>query len=806
MRAANQGLLVGFFLLRKDGIHIDLVDMNFNFITVLVNIDSRSGHTLLNCMYGALSDVRWDREWDYLNSLANKYSCPWIVLGDLNFILRQEEKFGGNTIPQSQLDEVKNHLDQLDHFDMNYRSNPFTWSNHRSNNSLILERLDRALVNHALINYFPNAITYHLLSLASDHCHILLVTSREENNTKRPLRFNRCWFSDNSCKELIKENWATSENGSKAYKHTRCLYNVKVALRKWNMRSFGNFQTHINDIQSQLDNINTNMHDTSNGLLKKKLEDDLKHWYVVRQNYYMQRAKENVLSFDDKNTKYFHDKVKLRKRRTQIECLKNTIGIWLTDKSMISTELKDHFSKMSRTTNPVSDSSFLDVLTPCHMLKQINHNFVSLIPKSNALKTPADFRPITLSNASYKIISKLLASRLKTVMDIFISPYQAAFLSSGKITDNIVIAHELIDTMRKNKTKSGLMAVKLDMSKAFDRIEWKFLINILKKLGFNEHWCNLIEKCISTVSTSIFLNGCPGEVYYPTRGIRQGHTLSPNLFIICMDVLSKILIDAERKNEIQGIKVTTTSPSVSHLFFADDCLVFTRASIKSARNLENMLDRFSKFSGQAINFEKSRIAFSPKIEPRTKSRILAILKIKNLGLADKYLGFTLLLQRNKMDSFKHLEKSCDKRFFWNKKRSARRGNLCNWDNVAKPTDLGGLNIRKTEHLNTALLAKLAWRMLTDPDALWVQILKHKYFPDYSPLHVVCTESVSWESKGICRGLELIRKYYCWEIGDRTSIEIWKDKWVPTIDNLLNSNFASNAMTTMNQLIVQERKE
>lgn len=259
----------GLFLLWKDEIHIDLVDMNFNFISVLVNMDSRSGHTLLNCMYGALNDVGWDMQWDYLDSLDSRYSCPWIVLGNLNFIMRQEEKFGGNTIPQSQLDEVKHHLDNLDLFDLSYIGNPFTWSNHRSNASIILERLDRTLVNHAWIDYFHNVIVYHLLSLASNHYPILVVTSREENNTRRPLRFNRCWFSDSRCRDIIKDNWITSENGSKAYKHTRCLFNVKVALRQWNMNSFGNFQTHINDIQSQLDKINTNMHDTASALHKK---------------------------------------------------------------------------------------------------------------------------------------------------------------------------------------------------------------------------------------------------------------------------------------------------------------------------------------------------------------------------------------------------------------------------------------------------------------------------------------------------------------------------------------------------------
>ncbi|XP_026459447.1 uncharacterized protein LOC113360117 [Papaver somniferum] len=144
----------------------------------------------------------------------------------------QEEKVGGNLVPQSQLDNVKNHPDNLGLFDLSFIVNPFTWSNHRSGDSLILERLDRALVNQTWSDFFPNAIIYHLISLASDHVHILLVTSREDNNSRRPLRFNRCWFNDSSCKELISDNWKTSENGSKAYKHSKCLHNVKVALRQ----------------------------------------------------------------------------------------------------------------------------------------------------------------------------------------------------------------------------------------------------------------------------------------------------------------------------------------------------------------------------------------------------------------------------------------------------------------------------------------------------------------------------------------------------------------------------------------------
>lgn len=778
--------------------------MNRNFISVIVNIDARSGHTLLNCMYGALSEERWVNQWAYLDALSNRYNCPWIILGYLNFILRQEEKLGGNLIAQSHLDDANDHVGKLDMSSVNFVGNPYTWSNKRSGTDLILERLDRAMANTEWFSYFPNVIVYHLVSIGSNHIPILLVTSRNDNPTRKPQRFNKCWLLDPSCMNVINESWNYDDVvGSFAYKHVKCLHHVKQKLRLWNIHTFGNIQTNINKIKGELDDLQQQQNSIATTTQITLLEDRLKHWYNAQHEYYPQRAKEDRLKFDDMNTKYFHDKVNYRKRRTQIESVQNNLGIWLTDRSMIAQELKDHFSKISKSTNPPVATDFLKILSPCiidaenelltcipsdeeirntlwkmhpwtypgpdgyppgfyqtmwdlvgsdtckmvkaffhtgYLLKQMNHSFITLIPKTSSPKTATDFRPISLSNVSYKIISKILANRLKTVVDKFISPYQGAFLSSRQITNNVVIAHEIVHTMRNNRSKSGLMAIKLDMSKAFDRIEWPFLISILSQLGFNESWCGLIEQCVSTVFYSILLNGSPGEVFYPIRGLRKGYPMSPYLFIICMDVLSKVLVLAESKGDIQGIKITNDCPchSISHLFFADDCLVFAKASVKCARNLYAMLQQFSKYSGQAINFDKSGLAFSPKTEPSIKNQIGDILHIKRLGLQDKYLGVPLLIQINKMENFSHLIDTFDNRlapwirksvnqpgrtvltqsvlgslanhhlvvfpipkkitdrldsiqirFWWNKRNGGIGLYLRSWDNVAKPIVLGG---------------------------------------------------------------------------------------------------------------------
>ncbi|XP_026451335.1 uncharacterized protein LOC113351597 [Papaver somniferum] len=164
----------------------------------------------------------------------------------------------------------------------------------------------------------------------------------------------------------------------------------------------------------------------------------------------------------------------------------------------------------------------------------------------------------------------------------------------------------------------------------------------------------MIEQCVGTISTCIMLNGSPGDVFSPQRGLRQGYPLSPYLFILCMKTFSRSLLQAEHNNLIHYIKINEYCPAISHLFFADDCLIFAKAYNKEARNLMNIIDKFSTFSGQSINYQKSGIAFSKGVPNQLKNEISNILNIKKLAINDNYLGVPLLLQRNKTQSFRPL--------------------------------------------------------------------------------------------------------------------------------------------------------
>ena len=145
-----------------------------------------------------------------------------------------------------------------------------------------------------------------------------------------------------------------------------------------------------------------------------------------------------------------------------------------------------------------------------------------------------DYHLISLCNVMYKLLSKVLANRLKEVLPAIISLFQSAFIPRRLITDNVLAAHGTIHTMHSQMYgKSGFMAAKLDMNKAYDRVEWGFLEAVMKKMEFAQRWINLIMMCVCMVTFSVVVNGLPTGQILPSRGIQQGDLITPYLFITC---------------------------------------------------------------------------------------------------------------------------------------------------------------------------------------------------------------------------------------------------------------------------------
>ena len=225
-----------------------------------------------------------------------------------------------------------------------------------------------------------------------------------------------------------------------------------------------------------------------------------------------------------------------------------------------------------------------------------------------------ELRLISLCNVLYKLVDKVLANRMKDVLCRPISPSQVAFVPRRSITDNILLASEVLHCLkRRMRGRIGYVALKLDISKAYDRVDWGFLQFMLRKMGFADQWISWLMLCISTVEYFVLFNGTVVGWVVPGRRLRQGCPLSPYLFIVCAEGLSSMIRDSEARDALHGCLVCRNAPSISHLFFADDSYLFFKSFLAEAEVVHDILSRFEQVSGQAVNYDKSEVMFSSNI-------------------------------------------------------------------------------------------------------------------------------------------------------------------------------------------------
>ncbi|XP_019158562.1 PREDICTED: uncharacterized protein LOC109155332 [Ipomoea nil] len=219
-----------------------------------------------------------------------------------------------------------------------------------------------------------------------------------------------------------------------------------------------------------------------------------------------------------------------------------------------------------------------------------------------------------------------------------------------------MIAFEMQHYMkRKSQGNNGLAALKLDISKAYDRLEWPLLRNIMIRLGFDVRWVNLIMECVSTLSYFVLNKGQEIGPITPQRGLRHGDPISPYLFILVAEGFSAMIRDYESRGKIHGFTVARNAPPISHLFFADDSFIFFKASVEEATNLKQLLKYYEKASGQSINLTKSSLAFSKNTPNPVRDQLSNILGIHHSGNNGNYLGLPMIIGRNKTEILKFIK-------------------------------------------------------------------------------------------------------------------------------------------------------
>ncbi|CAM8982799.1 unnamed protein product [Rhodiola kirilowii] len=456
----------------------------------------------------------------------------------------------------------------------------------------------------------------------------------------------------------------------------------------------------------------------------------------------------------------------------------------------------------------------LNCLNEGRLSEELNETLIVLIPKVKKVERVEELRPISLCNVIMKLITKTLANRLKIILPEIISQSQSAFIGGRLITDNILLAHEISHSMRCNdKAKTGSMSLKLDMSKAYDRIEWSFLQKMMLSLGFSASWVRRVMLCVKTVTYKIRINDIVSDVIRPGRGLRQGDPISPYLFLICAEWLTHAINMHQELGLIEGIRVSRGGPRITHLMFADDCLILLKARQDSVKWIREVLRRYEAVSGQKVNYTKSEGVCSRNVHGNFMQHVKDRLGIKMVEAHSNYLGLPMVFGNRKVSLFKTIEEkimrriddwkhkllsgagretlikavlqaiplyamSCFKvpltvckkitsyilKFWWHSQKT--RGIY--WLKAAdlyKEKGLGGIGFRDLKQMNMALLAKQGWRLMTKPDLLVSKVFKARYFPNSELINASKGFRPSYAWRGIVEAMDLIKMGAEWEEGE-----------------------------------------
>ena len=454
--------------------------------------------------------------------------------------------------------------------------------------------------------------------------------------------------------------------------------------------------------------------------------------------------------------------------------------------------------------------------------KGVNSTILALIPKKEDSLEMRDFRPIACCNVMYKVVSKILANRLKLILPRLVLENQSAFVEGRLLMENVLLASELVKGYHSD-TISPRGVMKIDISKAFDSVQWDFVLKSLTVIGVPEKFIHWIKLCITSPSFSVQVNGELAGYFQSTRGLRQGCSLSPYLFVLCMNILSHKINKGAREKKFEfhpGCKTL----SLTHLCFADDLMVFVEGSKKSVEGALAVFAEFEVWSGLSISIEKSTI-YMAGVAEEEKRNILSNFPLAQGTLPVRYLGLPLMTKgmrshdymplveriRGRISSWtcrylsyagrlqlikavlmsmvnfwaavfrlpsrcmKEVEQICAA-FLWTGPELRSTGAKISWTEICKLKNEGGLGIRSLKEVNQIFGLKLIWRMLSG-ESLWGKWLKENLLKGRSFWEIkMNTQAGSWMWRKMLKSREVAKGFYRREVGNGCKTSFWFDKW------------------------------
>ncbi|XP_019176856.1 PREDICTED: uncharacterized protein LOC109172161 [Ipomoea nil] len=830
------GLGGGIALFWRDKTVASLLSYSINHIDMEISLPGRPKWRLMG-FYGEPDRTRRQFTWDLLRKLRDDSRLPWVVAGDFNDIACLSEKRGIHPHPSTLIEGFNDALNDCGLIDLGMVGGRFTWVKGRGTDAWVEERLDRAVATVDWMELHEEAVVRNIYTDSSDHCAILVdLHDRPVRAALRTFRFESAWLLEVGCATVVEEAWRISIGMSFPERIKIC----GNRLWQWGGEYHRQFGIRSKALRQTLANLKENRapHAVATFLAAEK---ELGAIMRAKEIFWKQRSKQLWLKHGDTNTKYFHKSATARCKQNFLARIKDHNDSWTEGTAMnaaiiryfehiftfgtcganlfdrvherVTTEMKISMSqpftmgdvktalfdmKPDKAPGPDSMSPaffqhfwpvlghdlsmfILNCVENKHFPPGLNVSNIVLIPKKSVPERVPDLCLIALCNVIYKILAKMLANRLKDCLAQVVSQSQSAFVPNRLLTDNIVVAGEIGHYLhRKTMGTQGWAALKLDMAKAYDRMEWPFLEGMLKALGFERDWVDLLMLCINSVSYSILVNGEGVGQVQPTRGIRQGDPLSPYL-----------------------------------------------ANEREASKIKECLDTYSLASGQLINYEKSSAIYSFNTSPAIRSVVSGLIGVPEAADLGRYLGLPSMLGRNKTEVFRYIEGNIRSRIgAWQNKLLSRAGKevllksiaqalpiftmsvfllpmrICDtleklynrywwgggglnrreihwlsWGQMCTPKSKGGLGFKKLHEFNIALLAKQGWRLLIHPESLVSRLLKARYYPTTDFMGAPLGNNPSFISRSIHAGKKVLELGIGRRVGDGRDTKIWGWDWL-----------------------------
>ncbi|XP_074271423.1 uncharacterized protein LOC141595357 [Silene latifolia] len=670
-------------------------------------------------------------------------------------------------------------LESVENEDVAWEGYHFTFDNGQAGEVNRQSMIDRAMCTESWLELFPYARLYHLEREWSDHAPIKLIFDRREigGKTRSRFRFDQIWVGEPGCEEAVERGLARGHGDL-----VEGLKECARELQAWKKISIGKIRRLLETKRRQLAQINGGTRTEEDVKRRRKIVAEIADLYRQEEQYWRQRSRALWLKDGDRNIKFFHSKAGERKSKNYIGALIDDSGLMRVGLDEVSSVANSYFQDLFTSSRPThfddvlvglegrvtdringllqaefNEVEIVKALNQMHPLKapgpdgmnglfyqtywhvvgqrvvaivlgilrgelspeQINKTYIVLIPKKKAPDKIRDFSTISLCNVVYKLVPKVLANRLKLFLGDIISENQSVFTPGRLISDNILIAFEVFHHMKNNRNSEGYMAIKLDMAKAYDMVEWSFLHGVLRTMGFDGTWGQLVSLDKTTVSFS--------------KGVTEDRRVSV----------------AER------LGVSVVEEQARYL------------------GLPTVIGRLKKVITDIIRDKlcKRLQGWRGKILSRAGKEVLIKAVANSLPT---YVMSVFKIPANFCEELR----SIVSRFWWGHDENKKMIFWVAWNKLVKPKADGGIGFRDFRLFNLALLGKQAWRLITNSGSLWSRLIKARYYPEDDFMTASMGHNPSYTWRNIFEARSVMEQGLRKRIGDGQETLIWGHAWVP----------------------------